>query len=47
MFFIFRTNKQMKELIFKELKKARQGNRDKTDKIILKALQTLNYLINK
>lgn len=42
MFFIFRTTEKTRELIKKELHKARQGNRDNTDKLVLKALQTLN-----
>ena len=42
MFYIFRTSDKIREQIKKELDKARQGNRDNTDKIILRALQSLN-----
>ena len=47
MFYIFRTTKEKRERIKNELNKARQGNRDNTDKIILRALQLLNQARSK
>ena len=41
-FFIVRTNPDNRELVKKELNKAREGNRDNNIVLLIKALQSFN-----